>query len=102
MVMAIALSMLACEKDKTTSTAPPAVPNPSLDNIWPNDDGRSWTFDLTMREWTGPGPPSTPCNSVPPAPTLLEVAALLESPQVGDSVVTSTGTERLHFDGMLT
>lgn len=99
--VATALSMLACgDEDSPTQ---PSVPSPTLDNIWPNDDLRFWTFELTLREWIGPGPPLyMDCDSVAPAPSLLEVAAFLESPDVGDSTGTTAGFERLQFDGMRT
>ena len=83
---------------------------PDLSNIWPNDDGRSWTYRIQERVWGGNplfdplfDPRTYPTAAqVPPAPRLLEVAALLRSHPIGANPVLSTAGYRMRFNGIKT
>ena len=74
-----------------------------LQNIWPNDDGRSWTYRIDQRFWDRPEPRlySTP-GEAPPAPSLSRVAALLLHHPIGANPIASAAGYRLQFNGMKT
>jgi hypothetical protein len=78
-------------------------PPPSLRNIWPNEDGRAWTYRLDQRVWDLVEPPtySTP-EEVPPIPSLDEVAALLGNHPIGSNPVADAAGYRMQFNGMKT
>ena len=73
---------------------------PTLATIWPNEDGRFWTFDLVQRTWSEPGVPvyARP-EDVPPI-TLDDVEAFLDVDRPGSNIVTEVGLYRLRFAGM--
>ncbi|TMQ65224.1 MAG: hypothetical protein E6K79_05515 [Candidatus Eisenbacteria bacterium] len=77
---------------------------PTLSNIWPNDDGRSWTFRIQERSWrnqfTVRAYP-TPAQ-VPPVPSLDDVAVLLRWLPIGPNAVVSTAGYRMQFNGTRT
>jgi hypothetical protein len=76
---------------------------PTIDNIWPNEDQTSWSFDYTWHEdlfWTMVLYPDS--TDVPPLPDWDEIFDLLEIPLIGDSVVSAHGTYSMMFDGQAT
>lgn len=78
-------------------------PPASLRNIWPNEDGRSWTYRLEQRTW---GPLEfrvypTP-DEVPPLPSMDAIEALLENHPIGSDPVTETAGYRMQFLGVKT
>jgi len=82
---------------------------PDLSNIWPNEDGRYWIYTIQERAWGNPpfdplfDPRTYPTAAqVPPAPRLLEVAALLRSHPIGANPVLSTAFYRMQFNGIKT
>ncbi len=78
-------------------------PVATISNIWPNDDGRAWTYACTQRTWGTWGPKTYPTEEdVPPVPTMSEIAAILGSHPIGDSPDTLLGVYRLKFQGSIT
>jgi hypothetical protein len=82
----------------------PGLPDPTLDNIWPNADSTGWTYQTTFRVWGFLWPDTMYASpeDVSPAPTLDEVAALLSAHSIGESPESWDGTLRLEFDGEAT
>ena len=93
-----------CEDDSPTGTGTP-VPDPTLDNLWPNADSASWTYALHERIWgdfeTNVILYDTP-EEVPPAPSLAEVECLLEHHPHGFVQSEDEGSYTLQFDGEIT
>ncbi len=84
----------------------PAAPGPSgsaLQTLWPNEDGRSWTYRSVERGWgdTG-GRVYQTLDSVPPAPSLTEIAAILGTQPIGTVTRSDSATYRLQFAGTIT
>lgn len=78
---------------------------PTLSNIWPNDDGRSWAYRIQERAFGGfLGNLRTypTAAAVPPAPSLYEVAALLRWHPIGADPVLSSAGYRMRFNGIKT
>lgn len=71
----------------------------SLDNIWPNDDGRGWEYKYTWRTWDDACQMYPDINDVPPAPSLDKIEDLLGSHPIGPDVTTRIGTYTMGFDG---
>jgi hypothetical protein len=106
-VVSISLLLVAAgcsEEEKECPICPdPGIPSPTMENLWPNEDGSSWTYEWTMREWNSdewtiyedPG-------DVPGAPTLDFVEGLLGGHPIGAEADTSLGIFRLEFDGTCT
>lgn len=84
----------------------PAAPGPSgsvLQTIWPNEDGRSWTYRSDRRFWSDTGGRVySSADSVPPAPSLSEIAAILGTQPIGSLSGSDSATYRLEFAGMIT
>jgi hypothetical protein len=80
----------------------PALSSSTLRTIWPNDDGRYWTYEVASREVVGPVPHYySVAESVPPAPSLVELERLVGSTPV--SIVGSGSSSLLlQFRGMKT
>lgn len=75
----------------------------SLENLWPNDDGHLWVYDIEQHTWDPPavhfyGNPA----DVPPAPSLAVVAELLRRHPTGRNQVTETASYRMQFQGLRT
>ena len=75
----------------------------TLENVWPNEDGRAWTYHLDQRTWD-PVPDRVYASedSVPPAPSLDEVVALLSGHPIGSNPVSDAAGYRMQFNGMKT
>lgn len=101
MTLLAGLILIGCsEEESECPTCPGGTPSPTMDNIWPNEDGNSWTYDLMGRrwertEWTLYENP----DDVPDAPSLDYVEALLGIPNMGTNVDTMFSIFRLEFDG---
>ena len=76
----------------------------AISNIWPNDDGRAWTYAYTQRIKADSGPVRLyPTEAdVPPVPTMDQVAALLDSNPLGGPVDTTAEVYRLQFTDSIT
>ena len=95
--LAASLNLTGCGSD---SCAPePCQCGTTLENIWPNDDGRGWEYEYTWRTWDDTCDMYTNIDDVPPAPSLDTIESLLASHPIGPSVTTRVGTYRMRFDG---
>ena len=104
-VASAAIISLGCSDDEPCRPGALApTPDPTLENVWPNEDGTAWTFELTERTWNAAFPDSvfSTAEDVPPAPSIEEVVTLLTSHAIGDSMDSNTGIYRLKFDGLVT
>lgn len=84
--------------DEDCAECPDPAPMPTMDNIWPHEDGTGWVYDLQYREFEGPAPAET----APPLPTLQALHAALAQPLEGDPLVEEQVLYRLRFEGELT
>ena len=75
----------------------------TLENVWPNEDGRTWTYRLDQRTWD-PVPERVYAteDSVPPAPSLDDVEVLLIDHPMGANPVSDAAGYRMRFNGMKT
>lgn len=102
--------------ERLLTLRPSAVPSASTDaslsgtasrrgiyrRIWPHEDGRSWAYRLTYREW---GASTGTVYSSPddvPALTLDDAEALLRNHPVGPNPIATTGRYTLRFHGTIT
>jgi hypothetical protein len=96
----------ALEDSRFAATAPgaPGGPPASLRNIWPNEDGRSWTYRLDQRTWGfGSDIRTYPTlEEVPPSLSLDDVVALLGNHPVGSNPVLDQAGYRMQFQGWKT
>lgn len=74
----------------------------NLRNIWPNEDGRSWTYRINHRTWDQPAFRVYPTEAEVPAPSLDVVAALLRNHPIGTNPLATTAGYRMKFNGMKT
>ena len=51
LVLSIGLLAGGCSEEETDCPVCPGTPSPTMDNLWPNEDGNSWTYDQMMRRW---------------------------------------------------
>ena len=110
MIVAFLVVIAACSDDPSgpfvrwTNNSPGITGAvPTIDNIWPNEDKTEWSFDYTWDEdlfWSMVTYPDA--NDVPPLPDWEEISELLETPLIGDSVVSAHGTYRMTFNGTAT
>jgi hypothetical protein len=79
------------------------LPDPTLENIWPNEDGTWWSYEYGYRYWGLSGSVFYPESaSVPPIPPLTELAHLIDCNEPGPEPEIFSGTYRLAFDGEIT
>ena len=71
----------------------------TLDNVWPNDEGRGWSYKYTMRTWDDACTLYTDVEDVPPAPSLDYIENLIGEHPIGENVTTSVGSYRMRFSG---
>jgi hypothetical protein len=71
----------------------------TLENIWPNDDGRGWEYEYTWRTWDDTCEAYTNLDDVPPAPSLDYIENLLGRHPIGEDVTTRVGSYAMWFDG---
>jgi hypothetical protein len=75
----------------------------SLENVWPNEDGRAWAYRLDQRVWDQvPRQVYATPEEVPPIPSVDEVVALLGNHPIGDNPVSDVSGYRMRFHGMKT
>ena len=84
--------------------APPA--GTPLEILWPNEDGRSWTYDLSTEFWEfdflDPEYVYDTPAQVPDAPNLGSLFPLIDEPTTPDSTATFETWYRLEFNGDIT
>jgi len=88
---------IACEDE---DPGPPPVP--TLQNIWPNQDGQFWVYTMQTQAWVQSFSPYATPEMVPPVPTMEQATALMEMPLSGNPVSSMDATYRMHFDGQTT
>jgi hypothetical protein len=75
----------------------------TLENIWPNDDGRFWAYRIEQHSWNPPGIRYYRTSAeVPPLPRLDAIAELLRRRATGRNPVTETARYAMQFQGMRT
>lgn len=99
MILAMTLLLTGCRDDDGIS--PKKKPKPTLENIWPNEDGTAWEFDYVWRTWNPIFPSRIYDNywDVPPVPSLDEIEELLENHPIGDNPTENHMRFKLEFDG---
>jgi hypothetical protein len=102
-LFAILLIVAGCDDDSDCVNCPPAG-SPTLDNIWPNPDSASWTYDHAMTAWDAewtlyPTPDDVPNE---PVPDWNAVFTYLETNIPPAATMTEAGSMTLTFDGMTT
>ena len=71
----------------------------TLENVWPNDDGRSWEYEFTWRVWDDTCEVYENEDDVPPAPSLDEIESLMRTHPTGPNVTARIGTYTIAFRG---
>ena len=100
--------VLICSLIPGCETDPTSVSwlTPTLENIWPNEDGRQWEYVLTTRIWSPTRNDSDfvypDSASVPPAPGLEEILGWLNPEAAADSYSVGKIPFELIFDGLKT
>ena len=80
----------------------PGGPPASLRNVWPNEDGRAWTYRLDQLAWDLVTPPVfATLQEVPPV-TLDVAAALLGNHPTGPNPISEAAGYRMQFLGTKT
>ena len=94
LVLFCCLAVFGCDDD---DPARPELftPAPTLDNLWPSEDGRSWTYELHQRVWEIDG------AELPDDFTLDSVAPMLAL-AVPETTMVAEGMWRLAFDDSIT
>jgi hypothetical protein len=102
LLLAMILVLGGCSEDKCTFVKC-CVPDPTLANIWPSEDGTWWTYEyesrflesiaLTVYENE---------DDVPPAPSMDEIETLLDTVRPADTGEAGVGIYSLVFDGVTT
>ena len=77
-------------------------PEPTVENLWPNQDGTFWTYDYTWRAWDSEVNYYADEDSLPPLPSMDEIENLLRNHPIGDNPDTVTGVYKLEFSGQTT
>ena len=107
-IAAILVVVAGCDDDSDCVNCPPRgvgpTPNPTLENIWPNDNGMRWVYDHTAAHWNAdvtyyPTEDAVPMHSLP---HWYEVFEYLETNVPPQATQTTTGTMTLQFDGLTT
>jgi hypothetical protein len=102
LLLAIGLVLGGCSEDECTCVKC-CVPDPTLANIWPNEDGTWWNYDyesrfldsITLTVYESE-------DDVPAAPSLDEIETLLNTVTLPDTGETGAGIYALVFDGLTT
>jgi hypothetical protein len=98
-ILAVIISLPGCRDDD--GIRPNPRPRPTLENIWPNEDGTTWEYDYVWRTINSPFPTRTydDPREVPPVPSLDEIEELLEHCSIGDNPSIDHLRYNLEFDG---
>ncbi len=96
-------ALLAAPGCRHGAPTAPAAPSATLQNLWPNDDGRFWTYRIVKRRWDVERPAIFPTpGEVPAAPSLDEIEVLLRGHPIGANPDSEIASFKLQFDGMFT
>jgi hypothetical protein len=96
--LAILLMLAGCKDDKPTQ---PSV-QPTLAEVWPNEDGRFWSYDGTMQVWGSGMPTLFPTPPTAPLPSLRVLAAMAAEREFPTPSSVSAPTYRLQFADSIT
>ena len=96
-VLFLVLTLAACDDDCGTCPPPDLPPEPTLENVWPNDDGRQWTYDFTAFSWIDETTAPTDSFTIDDVDSLISVA-----PGAPAGIEDEAGVWRLQFDGNAT
>ena len=105
-VLSLALLVACNDEDCPTCPEPQDCPDcpdplsPTLENIWPNEDGNAWTYDLTANEFAIDY--QVDLENPPPLPTMEDLYIDLQGPAGGELLGTASGLFRFAFDGLTT
>jgi hypothetical protein len=92
----ILLAGAACEKRNKITNPQPA---PTLAEVWPNDDGHSWTYRSIARAWDPPTPVYYFTQALVPSVTFDSIAAVFATRPAGTNVIADTSVIQLRFNG---
>ena len=100
LVIVVAVVWFGCSGDKG---AGPGCTQPTIDNIWPNEDGRFWAYKVTVNMWDDGG---NVCETLydceddpPPLPSWRRIEDLLDAHDIPEDVTTSNAMYRIAFAG---
>jgi hypothetical protein len=105
-LVAFVVAFAGCNDDDGVTfrtTSPDWRSRPTLNNIWPNADQTSWTYDyvwLESEEWSPAYYPTE--DDVPPLPAWADFLGYLGIEFTADSLVTTKAIFRMKFDGQTT
>lgn len=86
-----------CDDEEITTPQPMAT----LDELWPNDDGHEWFYDLTVHFWSDADADTLYArDDVPPFPPMSKLLERLAAPLPMPLDSTHLLHYRLRFDGM--
>ncbi|MGH7680930.1 MAG: hypothetical protein ACRENN_02980 [Candidatus Eiseniibacteriota bacterium] len=91
---------------ETALIFPPELPGgrrATLTNIWPNEDGRFWSYEIEQRTWDMPQIRyyANPAD-VPPLPRLDAIVELLRRHPAGKNPVAAAAGYTMQFQGLRT
>ena len=75
---------------------------PTIENIWPNEDGTFWTYEYMWRAWDADVTTYPERDSLPPVPSMDKIENLVRHHPIGPDPNVVEGTYRLEFDGLTT
>lgn len=97
-VLFLVLTLAACDDEDCRTCPPPDLPpEPTLENVWPNDDGRQWTYDFTAFSWIDETTAPTDSFTIDDVDSLLSIA-----PGAPAGIEDLAGLWRLQFTGNAT
>ena len=99
MILTAVLNLSGCRDDDGIS--PGRRPKPTLENIWPNEDGTTWEYEYIWRT-SGIAFPTRLYDDprdVPPVPSLDEMEELLDNHPFADNPSENHMAYKLEFDG---
>jgi hypothetical protein len=98
-VVVVTVLMLGCSDDNCTN----ARPQPTVDNIWPNEDGRFWVYTETVNTWDpgySDGGTMFDCDdSPPPLPSWNQIKASIDSHTSPEPTGTALALYTIAFAG---
>ncbi|UCH83030.1 MAG: hypothetical protein JSW50_11230 [Candidatus Latescibacterota bacterium] len=107
-ICAVLLLLAGCSDESDCPTCPGdgkiEVPDPSLQNIWPNADKTSWTYRQNHRVWEGNITIYPTRDDIPnvPLPTWSEIFSLVEARTPVEPNTATRRIYRMQFDGVTT
>lgn len=99
-----ALALLTLPGCSDRDPVAPSTSGATLRTVWPNEDGRSWAYQVVERTFADGGGLTTYPSpaAVPPAPSMTQVAALLDTLPTGGVSRSDSASFGLRFSGLIT